>query len=224
MNAIAQVSENRTETRPVPVRRHPCLEHYDALLRRLQAADNGTPAPQIVGVTSCARRAGVSTIAANVAIRAADRGDGPVLLVDGNTQHPALDRMLQIGSGPGLINAAAGSAKLADCMVPCDVEGLCVLRAGNGGASASALAESFQAMRNQFRLIVVDLPPADELSPLWDLSGQLDGVLLVIEAEKTRSGAAQRVRRQLAECHVPLLGVVLNKRRTYVPDWLYRLM
>jgi Mrp family chromosome partitioning ATPase len=222
MSVIAQVSEVCAERRQVAYRNHPYCQYFDALLRRLQAANNGTPAPKTIGITACASGEGVSTVAANLAIRAADVGSEPVLLIDANTRRPAQEHIFGLGPGPGWANVATSKTGFADCVTGCEVEGLSILRAGVGSGSIGTMADCLQAVREQYRLIVIDLPPADELSPLWELGKQIDGVVLIIEAEKTRSGAAQRVRRQLTECHIPLLGVVLNKRRTYVPDWLYR--
>ena len=45
---------------------------------------------------------------------------------------------------------------------------------------------------------------------------------LVLEAGKTRRQVAIRARKELEEAGGKLLGVVLNKRRYYIPDWIYR--
>jgi Mrp family chromosome partitioning ATPase len=223
MNAIAEYAGVRAEEISAVPQRDASCEYYDAILRRLQTASNGSPSPRVIGLTACARGAGVSTIAANLAIRAADRGHDGVLLVDANVSHPAQGRNFRLGSGPGLTNVASRRAALADCVAPSAIPRLSILPAGNSSLEFGAETSTcIQDLRNQYRLIVMDLPPADDLSPFWELSREVDGIVLVIEAEKTRSGAAQQVRRQLEECHVPLLGVILNKRRTYLPGWLYR--
>lgn len=223
MNAVAELNAPQAENFSAPPQRHASCEYYDALWRRLQAVHNGSPSPQVIGFTACAQGAGVSTIAANFAIRVADRSHESVLLVDGNASQPAQVRNFRLGAGPGLVQASSGQAKLGDCVVRTSVSRLSVLPAGAGDLQLGAAApDCFHEMRNQYRQVVMDLPPADNLSPFWELCRFADGIVLVIEAEKTRSGAAQQVRRQLEECHVPLLGVILNKRCTYLPGWLYR--
>jgi Mrp family chromosome partitioning ATPase len=50
----------------------------------------------------------------------------------------------------------------------------------------------------------------------------VDGVILVLESGKTRRQVALNVKKQLEDAKGKLLGVVLNKRRHYIPDWIYR--
>jgi Mrp family chromosome partitioning ATPase len=49
----------------------------------------------------------------------------------------------------------------------------------------------------------------------------VDGVILVIESQKTRKRAARWAKEQIEGAGGKLLGVVLNKHRYYMPDWLY---
>ena len=50
----------------------------------------------------------------------------------------------------------------------------------------------------------------------------LDGVLLVLEAERMRVQVVERAKQLFAQSRVNLLGAVLNKRRMHIPGWLYR--
>jgi Mrp family chromosome partitioning ATPase len=79
-----------------------------------------------------------------------------------------------------------------------------------------------ETMKRQFRLIVFDLPPIATHASCMSVASTLDGVVLVIEAEKVRGQVAVRACEQLARAKVAVLGVVLNKRRLHVPEWLYR--
>jgi Mrp family chromosome partitioning ATPase len=49
----------------------------------------------------------------------------------------------------------------------------------------------------------------------------VDGVVLVVEAEKTRWPVAETVRDKIKNSGGNILGIVLNKRRYYIPDWIY---
>jgi Mrp family chromosome partitioning ATPase len=50
----------------------------------------------------------------------------------------------------------------------------------------------------------------------------VDGVLLVLEAGKTRRHVAIRAKKELEEAGGKLLGVVLNKRRYHIPERVYK--
>jgi Mrp family chromosome partitioning ATPase len=49
----------------------------------------------------------------------------------------------------------------------------------------------------------------------------IDGTILVIEAERTVSVAAARTTMSIEAAGGHLLGLVLNKRRYIIPDWIY---
>ena len=50
----------------------------------------------------------------------------------------------------------------------------------------------------------------------------MDGVVIVIEAGKTREQVAVRAKKELEEAGGKVLGVVLNKRKFYIPEWIYK--
>ena len=50
----------------------------------------------------------------------------------------------------------------------------------------------------------------------------VDGVVLVVEAEKTRWPVALNVKEKTEQGGGRVLGVVFNKRKYYIPEWLYR--
>ncbi len=109
-------------------------EHFDALLWRLFdqcRGDDGVG--YVLGVTGCARQTGVSTVASNLAIRAADHGLGPVLLVDANLRHPQLHRLIGAKPALGLADVLAGQTSLADAAQATLVPGLQVLLHGTEG-------------------------------------------------------------------------------------------
>ena len=205
--------------------------HYQALLRRIRNAGNGSAGRyQTVGVTSCTPRAGVSSVAANLAVAAARAGAGPVLLIDANLRRPSVQRTFRTRRSPGLAEALCGKVDPLDCIQPSAVENLSIVTAGttNGQAEPSydpaRVAELLDVFKHRFDMLVFDLPEATELSACLAIAGVLDGVVLVIEAEQSDSRAALRTKQQLAEVKANLLGVVFNKRRKHLPGWLYRML
>jgi Mrp family chromosome partitioning ATPase len=51
----------------------------------------------------------------------------------------------------------------------------------------------------------------------------VDGVVLVVQAEKTRWQVAEQAKRILEESGARLLGAVINRRRYHIPQALYGL-
>jgi Mrp family chromosome partitioning ATPase len=111
---------------------------------------------------------------------------------------------------------------------PTAITGLSVLAAGHTHLSANThfsavrFLQVLDILKAKYPLIIVDLPVADELTCCFSIAGLLDGIILVLESEKVQSEAARRTCDQLIKTRARVLGVVLNKLRSYLPKWLAR--
>lgn len=204
-------------------------ERYRSLLCRLPwPGDGGSSALRTLGMTSCYRREGVSTVAAQLAATAASMGRGRVLLVDGNLASPSAERTFQLAPGAGLAEFLIKGDDLLSCIRPSLVRNLSVLTAGESNGQAiqahrsAGLARMLEMLKEVFGLVVFDMPPAGQSGFAAGLAPLVDAVLLVVEAERIRWEAARRATDELRRANVRLLGAVLNKRRQHVPEWLYR--
>lgn len=92
---------------------------------------------------------------------------------------------------------------------------------GAGGEPAS-MSDFWDKLRQEFQLVVVDTLAASESFDPVMLSNQMDAVILVVSAEATRAPVAQNLRDRIAEVGGPIVGVVLNRRRFHIPNFLYR--
>lgn len=199
--------------------------HFRILLRRLFYSCGAAPGPRVLGLTSCASGEGVSTVAAQLSITAASCGQ-PVLLADANLERPALHRLLGVDAGPGFADALGDHERLRELTQPSGVPNLSVLAAGgSAGQKApapdpSVLADLIDASKRHFALVVFDLPATTRGAFTARLAGLLDGLLLVVQAERIRYEVLHRETDLLLQGGVRLLGAVLNKRREYVPRWL----
>jgi tyrosine-protein kinase Etk/Wzc len=201
---------------------------FDALLWRLQSQEGTDRDSLAVGLIGCESGTGVSTLAANLAVRASELQLGPVLLIEADAERPRIATSWTLASGPGLSELLAGEASFADCLRKGPAPGLHVIPAAarrrwDASAfdprAADALIAESQA---DHRLVLFDFPAADRLDNNLLLARRLDQVLLVIRSEHSRAAAAQRVADRLLEDGVPLKGVVLNRQRSYLPGWVQR--
>jgi len=203
-------------------------EYCEGVLYRLLWSEGKQAQPlRTLGITSCRRGEGVTTVATQLAITAATSGEIPVLLVDANRNHPALHRLFPVLSTPGWGDVIGEQRCPSVAIQPSGVDRLAILPAGRAmagrgrAAEESDLADVFKAIKAEYELIVFDLGHAGDPAAL-SLAGALEGVLLVIEAERVRWEEAERVKSLLAGARAKLLGAVLNKRRQYLPRWFDR--
>ncbi len=183
--------------------------------------------PRVIGLTSCNQGEGVSTVGAQLALEIAKNVGGRVLLVDANLRFPGQQLKFGIKLSPGLIDLVSNGRGGANYIQSTKLENLDLLTAGDGNRSLllsefRRLADSIPALRREYSHIIFDLPALSEDSPAIHCAALMDGALLVVEAEATRREVVTRAKEELLKANVNLLGVILNKRRLHIPEWLYR--
>jgi hypothetical protein len=77
-------------------------------------------------------------------------------------------------------------------------------------------------LRFEFDHTIIDCPSLEQSGDLLSVAPFVDGVILVVEANKTRREQPRQAEQVIAAAGGKLLGYILNKRTHEVPDWLYR--
>jgi Mrp family chromosome partitioning ATPase len=94
---------------------------------------------------------------------------------------------------------------------------------GPADAAGSPRADAFwERLRQRFDVVLVDSVPAATSADGLAISAKVDGVILVVEAEKTRWPVAENLKDSILRSGGKVLGIVFNKRRHYIPDFIYR--
>lgn len=100
------------------------------------------------------------------------------------------------------------------------VEGLFLLTSGRVPPNPSELLGSvklrhlIKLLRQQFDYLVFDSPPVLSVTDSVVLSTQVDGVILVLRAEKSRRAYTKQMVQTLRDVKANLIGVVLNDLKT----------
>jgi len=219
---ITRSSDNAVHEQlgPAPVFRPEVQAHFQTLLRRVGWPGHAASETlRTLGVTSSCRGEGVSTVAAQLAMTAASCGKYRVLLVDANMEHPMVPRILGVSPEPGLAESLSDGDSMPIRIQPSAVANLSVLAAGkvNGSAlwqyESAGLARVVGELREDFDLVVFDMPAAGERDSAIRLAGLLDGVVLVVEAERASRDLTRRAAALLTQGNARLLGAVLNKQK-----------
>lgn len=75
-----------------------------------------------------------------------------------------------------------------------------------------------------FDFVIIDSPAVMKSSEAQILSGYLDGVIFVIKAEKTKWEVAKIALNNIENSGGKVIGSILNRRKFYIPNFLYRWM
>jgi len=204
-------------------------EYYEAFKEQLLLGPKGSKkVPRVLAITGSHDKEGVSTVAANLAATLARPGDGQVLLIDADLRHPSAHRIFEAQLSPGLADILANSQSSEGVIVSSPVQNLRILSAGTAEGNLSEMFDSegfinlLNSVKKDYRFVVVDLPAVNEASWAVRLARLCDGVGLVVEAERSRWEVVQRTKELLVNSNANVLGVIINKRRFYIPKWLYR--
>jgi capsular exopolysaccharide synthesis family protein len=200
----------------------------NACLELLHLLTGGTlAAPCAIALVSCRSGEGVSTAAGLLARQIAQQSGGRVLVVDANSRRPIQHVSFAARLSPGLADFTMNGRPSLSCIQSTAIANLDILSAGNGKPELSAnalnsIAAALPALKREYNLIIFDLPAVQEHSPAMQIAGLIDGVILVVEAEKTRWEVASKAKDDLLQSNSKLLGVILNKRQFHIPEWLYK--
>ena len=81
-----------------------------------------------------------------------------------------------------------------------------------------------RALSETFDYTLIDCPSMQSSFTAASLAPNVDGVILVVEADCTKRDQIRRAQQTIEMSNGKLLGLVLNKRRYVVPRWLYRML
>jgi protein-tyrosine kinase len=188
---------------------------------------------------------GVTTVLVEFAMALAAQGE-KVLLIDANFQFPSLHERFRLGSENGLAELLLQKCALKDVIKGSGVDNLSVITSGtvDHGPSFSnrgpwtvdrglpssgrglfpfnSLDLHLQKMKEEADWVLFDGPPVTHVDEGIALAAKVDGVVMVVQGEKTRWEVAQAAKQRLEDSGGKILGVVFNKRKFYIPKWLYK--
>ncbi len=209
------------ELRPKPQK---AAAPFFLLAGRALSVISGPPSPQpvLVGITGCARGGGTSTVATNLSIALAGlmgRGER-VLMIQPDAAHSSSASFQREGGGP----RATGYALNENGRTAVTERNIYELQEeGEPEVPHHVSCEDLiiRARQCDATVVVFDLSPLSDALSTECLAPMMDYTLLVVESERTHWHSLQHLHRNLLDRNVELMGAVLNKRRYYVPTWLY---
>jgi Mrp family chromosome partitioning ATPase len=82
--------------------------------------------------------------------------------------------------------------------------------------------DRISGLRSHFDYVLIDCPSLRTSADVLGIAPLVDGVLLVVEANRTQPRQILHTERQIEAAGGLIRGHILNKRKYFVPNWLYR--
>lgn len=92
---------------------------------------------------------------------------------------------------------------------------------GNWRANRNYRKQAIDLLRNRFSYVLLDCPSLKESKDILGLTTLVDGIVLVVEANKTSKNQLDHLERSLIDAGGNVLGSLLNKRTYPIPNWLW---
>jgi len=193
--------------------RSPAAEAYRVLSTNIQFSSLDR-AIQTLLVTSVGPDEGKSIVLANLAITMAESGRR-VIMVDSDLRRPSLNALFDLPAAPGLTTMVLDEA-LEPPLLRTAVENVQVVPSGPLPPNPAELLASERFTRAISRIaakgdiVLFDAAPVAAVTDATVLATRVDGVLLVVDAGRTRRDVARRAKEQLEGVGARLLGVALT--------------
>jgi len=172
--------------------------------------------PQTILFTSSAAGEGKTVTATNAAISFARMGSR-VLIIDADLRQPSCLKVLKVQSRLGLSDYLANLAVLDQVIKPTSVPNLSVLGAGSLPPSPTELlgskkmTETLALLKQRYDFVFIDSPPVVPVSDAVVLSTLVDGLIFVVQGQKTPMPVVKEALMQLNHRQSKILGLVLNR-------------
>ncbi len=169
--------------------------------------------------TSSSPAEGKRLTSANLSIALAQNGSRCVL-VSADLRRPTLERLFGMeGPRPGLSEYLASAAELNAEKVP-GIDNLWLIRSGTPPSNPGELLNSdrFEQMikeleREDVEYVVIDTPPVLSTADAVSAARYVDGVIVVVDTERTETSDLLQVRADLERSGSKLLGAVMNREK-----------
>ena len=201
----------------------PISETFRALRTNIQFANKNDKMKSIL-VTSTYMNEGKSWISANLAISFVQAGYR-VLLRDADMRKGRQHEVFKINKVPGLSNYLSNKDgmgryvefEVKECCQQTHIDNLQVMTLGYIPENPSELlltdkmGKFIETVVDEYDIIIVDAPPSTMVTDAVILSRLVDGVIIVVEQNKSKMDDLKRIMKDIKNVGGNILGVILNK-------------
>lgn len=187
-------------------------EQFRTLRTNIEFAGASLETLQVIMFTSAEISDGKTTVATNTAVTWAQAGKS-VLYVDADMRRSTAQSTFRLANGHGLSTVLASAEQPKDVVQKTFVENLEVLTAGPTPPNPAELLNSkrmsslIEWMRNNYDIVVLDVPPIMAVSDAQVLLPLIEGAVLVTMMEKTRKASLKRTVEILRLGETKILGI-----------------
>ena len=199
------------------------MEAYLQLFLKTIQTNNSTRSKCVViAFTSSNSGEGVSYVAESFAIEISKRTGKRVLIADTNDLQNADLRHYRMVSKNCRKTNVPNLFVLEDKISGENESSTPEIQVFNDESGLDRATYNLQTLRFCFDFVLLDCSALSVSSDAAMLASKVDGVVVVVEANRTNKEQVRNVLNTIESAQGNLMGCVLNKRQYSVPNWLYK--
>ena len=182
---------------------------------------------KVLLVTSTEPSEGKTTVAVNLALAMAQRGE-KVLLIDGDFRKPDIKKRLYVSHNEkNIIDVLEGKADLAEVAIYLEDEGVYVLGCDTALSNPlehihSSKMENLISQAREFAdIVIIDAPPSGILVDAAHYYEYVDGVLMIIRQDWANQSRIIDAVQDLPGQGEKMIGCVMNRMKTGLASYGY---
>jgi len=206
----------------------PVAEQYRSLRTNIQAVNSKTPIKAIT-ITSSHHSEGKTITTINLAISMAhDLNKKQILLVDADLRRASMSKYLGVKSEIGLADLISNGTNIDEALLNIGIDNLTILPAGKLPHNPAELLGSHKLrnlvalLREKYDYVIFDTPPIVPVTDAGLLGAQTDGIIMVVQANRTQKGVVKHSEGLIAQAHAKLIGYILTNIQYHIPGYIYR--
>jgi capsular exopolysaccharide synthesis family protein len=178
--------------------------------------------------TSATEEEGTTTIATNFARFLAMQGQHRILVCELNARRPSFAKVFSLNGTRGMTDYFSQRVDLRTLVHTIEPDDIDVLHVGREDPTViqvhlgQVLPEFLEDALDLYDTIIIDAPPVVDCPETPPMAGLVDGVVMVVRVGRTKRETVARAIERITRFDGEVLGVVLNRKKFYIPEFLYK--
>jgi capsular exopolysaccharide synthesis family protein len=180
----------------------------------------------MIMITSTLTGEGKSITSSNLAVAMANTGKNTIL-VDCDLRKGTTHSVFGIKQSPGVVDILKGKVSIAEALVDIGIPNLKILPRGSSLSNPSEILSSdnlssfFETLKTNYDIAIIDTPPVLNLPDTIIIGKHADGVVMVVQMERTQRSDVMNAYKNLVQSNTKVLGFMLTNLRYYIPRYMY---
>jgi capsular exopolysaccharide synthesis family protein len=178
--------------------------------------------------TSAVSSEGTTTISVSYAKLLALKGEGRILVCEMNARSPVFKELFAVSNGAGVSDYFTGARNLASLVHTTSAGNLDMMHVGQVDPAfiqihlQRVFPKLVEEAAATYDTVIFDTPAVASSPETAPMCAYVDGVVMVVQAGKTKREVVQRSLDAIARYDGNVLGIILNRKKYYIPGFLYK--